>query len=139
MTDQSQLPTTINLIFNPSELDESIGPPRLDQYLVAKLPQFSRARIQKLIEEGMVFVDRSPQRPGHRLKAHANIALTVPPARELGVTGEAIALDILFEDQYLAVINKPAGMVTHPGAGNETGTLVHALMHHMQGSLSGIG
>lgn len=111
---------------------------RLDQFLVGKLDHISRAHIQKLINEGMVLVDGQVQKPSHRLKLAEIVAVTVPPPRDLAIEAEDIPVNILYEDEYLAVVNKQAGMVTHPGAGVESGTLVHALMHHMRGSLSGI-
>ena len=111
---------------------------RLDQFLANKFSYFSRSYIQKLIAQGMVLVDGTQQKPGHRLKRNQQISVSVPPNKDLHLRAEAIPLDILYEDQYLAVVNKPAGMVTHPGAGVDSGTLVHALMHHMHGSLSGI-
>lgn len=112
---------------------------RLDQFLAEQLSQFSRAQIQKLIDDGQVLVDGRAEKASLRLQSGQKITLTVPPLVASSIKPEAIPLDIIYEDEYLAVINKPTGMVTHPGAGVFSGTLVHALMHHMQGSLSGIG
>jgi 23S rRNA pseudouridine1911/1915/1917 synthase len=113
--------------------------PRLDVYLVAHLPEISRSRVQKLIEDGCVLVDSKAVKMSHRLKPGEKIEIEIPPLQELDVEAENIPLDIVYEDQYLAVIDKPAGMVTHPGAGITNGTLVNALLYHMKGGLSGIG
>jgi len=113
-------------------------PLRLDQYLSEKLTMHSRSRIQKLIEDGFVLVDGKSGKAGQKLKVNQLISVTMPPLKELGVEPQDIPLTIVFEDEYLAVVDKPVGMVTHPGAGVDSGTLVHALLHHMQGSLSGI-
>jgi len=112
--------------------------PRLDQYLAEKLRDLSRSRIQKLIDEGLVLVNEKTAKAGLKLKGAEIVTVTVPPPEALDLAAENIAIDIVYQDQYLAVINKPAGMVTHPGAGIYTGTLVNALLHHMDGSLSGI-
>jgi 23S rRNA pseudouridine1911/1915/1917 synthase len=112
--------------------------PRLDQYLVEHLPDMTRSHIQKLIADGMILVDGKTAKAGHRLKDGQMLIVSLPPAKPLEIVAEAIPIEILYEDQYLAVVNKPAGMITHPGAGADSGTLVHALMHHMRGSLSGI-
>jgi 23S rRNA pseudouridine1911/1915/1917 synthase len=113
--------------------------PRLDVYLVAHIPEISRSRVQKLIEDGCVLVDSKAVKMSHRLKPGEKIEIEMPPLQELDVDAENIPLDIVYEDQYLAVIDKPAGMVTHPGAGITNGTLVNALLYHMKGGLSGIG
>jgi 23S rRNA pseudouridine1911/1915/1917 synthase len=113
--------------------------PRLDVYLVAHIPEISRSRVQKLIEDGCVLVDSKPVKMSHRLKPGEKIEIEMPPLQELDVAAENIPLAIVYEDQYLAVIDKPAGMVTHPGAGITGGTLVNALLYHMKGGLSGIG
>jgi 23S rRNA pseudouridine1911/1915/1917 synthase len=112
---------------------------RLDQFLSSKLPDLSRSRIQRLIEDGFVKIDDSPAKSGQKLKPGQVILVGLPDAKPLELIPEDLPIKILFEDEWLAVVEKPAGMVTHPGAGVESGTLVHALMHHMKGSLSGIG
>jgi 23S rRNA pseudouridine1911/1915/1917 synthase len=122
-----------------AEFQKDEKAPRLDVYLVAHIPEISRSRVQKLIEDGCVLVDSKPVKMSHRLKPGENIEIEMPPLQELDVEAENIPLSIIYEDQYLAVIDKPAGMVTHPGAGITTGTLVNALLHHMKGGLSGIG
>jgi len=110
---------------------------RLDVFL-SGASGLSRARIQRLIEGGHVLVGGQPQKAGHRVSPGEQIQLHIPPATPLLLTPEAIPLDILHEDDDLIVLNKPAGMVVHPGAGRSTGTLVHALLAHC-GTLPGIG
>lgn len=114
---------------------------RIDQWLAAALNgELSRSRLQALIRGGHVSVDDQPvKEPKHKLAAGARIAIVLPEPEPAEPGGEAIPLDILFEDDDLIVINKPAGLVVHPGAGNPTGTLVNALIHHCGSSLSGIG
>ena len=112
---------------------------RLDQFLSAHLTEFSRSYIQKIIADELVKVDQKIGKAGQKLKPNQVILVAVPEPRALGVVPEEIPITIVFEDEHLAVVDKPAGMVTHPGAGVDSGTLVHALMHHMEGSLSGIG
>ena len=114
---------------------------RLDQWLAAKLaPDVSRSRVQALVKQGAItvagYVAAEPKR---KLAEGDTVVLTLPEAEPAEPLGEAIPLDILFEDDELVVINKPAGLVVHPGAGNWTGTLVNALIHHCGDSLSGIG
>lgn len=114
---------------------------RLDQWLAGKLaPQLSRSRIQALIKQGAIMLDGKPvSEARHKLKAGNKLAIEVPEPEPAEPSGEDIPLDILYEDNELIVINKPAGLVVHPGAGNWTGTLVNALIHHCGDSLSGIG
>ena len=113
-------------------------PMRLDVYLSRQLPNFTRSRIQKLIDSGMVTAEGEKVKSGLKLHGGEKLTVRVPENRVLAIKAQEIPLDILFEDNHLAVINKPAGMVTHPGAGVSEGTLVNALLHHCQGSLSGI-
>ncbi|OGB92079.1 MAG: pseudouridine synthase, partial [candidate division NC10 bacterium RIFCSPLOWO2_02_FULL_66_22] len=110
---------------------------RLDVFL-AGVSGLSRARIQGLIAGGHVLVGGRPQKPRHRVSAGEAIQLCIPPATPLGLVPEAIPLDVLHEDDDLIVLNKPAGMVVHPGAGRTSGTLVHALLAHCK-TLPGIG
>ena len=113
---------------------------RLDKTLATAFPDISRARFQKLIADGRVRVDgKVVDDGGVKLKPGQLIEVTVPEAAPAEPQGEAIELDIVFEDKHLIVINKPAGLVVHPGAGNENGTLVNALIAHCGASLSGIG
>ncbi|MBL8576551.1 MAG: RluA family pseudouridine synthase [Mesorhizobium sp.] len=114
---------------------------RLDQWLTHTLgADFSRSRVQALIRQGAVAVGGKPaDDPGRKLKAGDVLDLNLPEPEAAEPVGEDIPLDILYEDAELVVINKPAGLVVHPGAGNETGTLVNALIHHCGDTLSGIG
>ncbi|WP_157016501.1 RluA family pseudouridine synthase [Mesorhizobium xinjiangense] len=114
---------------------------RLDQWLAAALEgELSRSRIQALIRGGHVTVSGRPaHEPKRKLAGGETVAVTVPEAEPAEPQGEAIPLDILYEDSHLIVIDKPAGLVVHPGAGNWTGTLVNALIAHCGDTLSGIG
>jgi 23S rRNA pseudouridine1911/1915/1917 synthase len=114
---------------------------RLDQLLATKLPEVSRARVQNLIAEGKVLVDGQPSKPSHRLRGNERVEiLGAVQAAPLRAIPEDIPLDIVYEDDDLAVINKPAGMMVHAGAGatedaRNRGTLVNALLHRF-GTLS---
>ncbi len=116
----------------------SAEPVRLDVYLAAKLPGLSRSRIRKLIEGGLVVTAGKPAKAGLRLRNGDRLEITIPPPAELDVKAQDIPLAVIYEDEYLVVVNKPAGLVTHPGAGVSEGTLVNALLHHCSGTLSGI-
>ena len=114
---------------------------RLDQWLAGALgPDMSRSRVQMLIKQGAVSIAGKPIDEAKRKMAAGDVvSVEMPEPEPAEPQGEAIALDILYEDDELIVINKPAGLVVHPGAGNWTGTLVNALIHHCGDSLSGIG
>jgi 23S rRNA pseudouridine1911/1915/1917 synthase len=114
---------------------------RLDQWLAARLaPDLSRSRVQTLIRQGAVLIDGvAAGEPKRKLAAGEQVEIAMPEPEPATPQGEAIPLDILYEDDELIVVNKPAGLVVHPGAGNWTGTLVNALIHHCGDSLSGIG
>ncbi len=113
---------------------------RLDQFLGNNIEFLSRTRIKALIKDGQATLDgRKIEEPNYRVNEGDEISLVIPPAEPPEPDGEDIPLDILFEDDHLIVINKPAGLVVHPGAGNWTGTLVNALIAHCGDSLSGIG
>jgi 23S rRNA pseudouridine1911/1915/1917 synthase len=114
---------------------------RLDRFLASQLPDMSRTHIQLLMEEGRVLVDGGAMKPSHRVEHGATVTLEIPPVPLPGVDAEEIPLDILYEDRYLAVLNKPAGMIVHPGAGADSGTLVAALLHRFGGmeGLSTVG
>jgi 23S rRNA pseudouridine1911/1915/1917 synthase len=116
---------------------ESVGA-RLDQFLAAQVPGLSRARVQDLIKSGHVTLNTLPTKPNARLRAGDAIVLSEPPPVPTATVAEEIALDVLFEDDDLIVLNKPAGIVVHPAAGNWSGTIVNALLHHCR-ALSGIG
>ncbi|MGC7882224.1 RluA family pseudouridine synthase [Desulforudis sp. 1031] len=121
------------------EVDEPESGVRLDVYLADSDDlDLTRSRIQKLIAEGCVTVNGQPAgRPSYRLKAGDVVAIVVPEPVAPRVEPEDIPLDIVCEDEAVLVINKPRGMVVHPGAGNYTGTLVNALLYHCK-DLSGI-
>jgi len=113
---------------------------RLDRVLAQRVADLSRSRHKALILAGRVAIDGATIRdPGHRVNAGGRIRLDLPPPEETEIAAEDIPLDVVFEDDDLIIIDKPAGLVVHPGAGNWTGTLVNALIHHCGDSLSGIG
>ncbi len=112
---------------------------RLDAWLRAHFPEPSRSALQRLILEGNVLLNGQAALPSARVRAGDRIEVHFPPPRPASLLPEARDLDILYEDGDLLVVNKPAGMVVHPGAGRRDGTLVHALLHHCRGQLSGIG
>jgi 23S rRNA pseudouridine1911/1915/1917 synthase len=111
---------------------------RLDQFLAKRLPEFSRSRLQQLIRDGFVRLNNSASRPRQIVRGGDKIELTEPPLEKIETLPEAIPLKILFEDDDLIVINKPPGLVVHPGAGHREHTLVNALLNHCA-TLSGIG
>jgi len=111
---------------------------RLDRFLAKTAPEFSRSRIQTLIRQGYVTVNGAAPRARDMVEAGDRIALVEPPKEAIDLAPEKIALSVLFEDGDLIVINKPAGISVHPGAGRKTGTLVNALLSHCN-DLSGIG
>ena len=118
---------------------EAVGQ-RLDQWLAASLDGLSRSRVQALIRAGVVTLESETVRePSRRIAAGERFAVAVPEPDDPEPKGEPIPLDVLYEDAEIIVVNKPAGLVVHPGAGNWTGTLVNALIHHCGASLSGIG
>ena len=111
---------------------------RLDLFLTGKEPGLSRAQIQRAVAEGRVTVNGRPARAGRRVKAGDALALCIPAPRPSEVLPEEILLQILYEDPFILVVDKPAGMVVHPAAGHQGGTLVNALLHYCR-DLSGIG
>lgn len=115
------------------------APGRLDKAL-AEASGLSRERVKALLAEGRVMLDGKPA-PGSSAKVQGGtpFAITVPPAAEPEAQPEDIPLKIVHEDEHLVVVDKPAGLVVHPAAGNRDGTLVNALLHHCRGQLSGIG
>src|SRR5580692_7606467 len=116
------------------------GSPRLDRVLAVRLPQLSRSRLKALILAGQVTLKTAPIRdPAYHVAAGDTITIDVPEAVAAEPSGEGIALDIVYEDEDIIVIDKPSGLVVHPAAGHETGTLVNALIAHCGSSLSGIG
>jgi 23S rRNA pseudouridine1911/1915/1917 synthase len=110
---------------------------RLDIFLVEKGLGLSRSRIQNLISQQEVLLNGKPVKSHYKVKKNETISISVPPPIQSEIKPENIHLDILYEDEDLLVVNKPAGMVTHPAAGNYSGTLVNALLFHCK-DLSGI-
>jgi len=117
---------------------EKSEPARLDSFL-AQRPEFaSRSQIKRLIEEGNVLLKGKPAKPSAKVKSGDEIEISLPPARPCAPQAEAIPLKILYEDEHLVVVDKPAGLTTHPTPGKMTDTLVNALLYHCK-DLSGIG
>jgi 23S rRNA pseudouridine1911/1915/1917 synthase len=116
-------PTTYELAVAESNAGE-----RLDRYLAAQLPDLSRMRIQELIEARLVLIDGKPTKGAHRLRLGEKIAVHAQSRPPLRAEAESIPLDVLYEDADVIVVNKPAGMTVHAGAGNTRGTLVNALL-----------
>ena len=113
---------------------------RLDKFLAAQLPDFSRSRLQAFIKGDAVQVNGKPVRTASRTVMEGDhIHIVVPQAEEADPEAQNIPINILYEDEDLIVLNKQAGLVTHPGAGNHDQTLVNALLYHCGDSLSGIG
>lgn len=118
---------------------EHENPQRLDKFLVDQLPEFSRSRLQTLIKEGRVTVDgMKASKSGQILDRSSFIVVEIPPPQPSRLTAESIPLEIIFENGDLLVINKPAGMVVHPSAGHDSGTLVHAALAHTK-DIKGVG
>lgn len=117
-----------------------LGEGRLDSALASVLPQLSRARIQALISEDALRIGGKLATDASSKKfAGQEFELSVPAPRPDKAEAQDISLEIVFEDQHLIVVDKPAGLVVHPAAGHTDGTLVNALLHHCHGNLSGIG
>jgi 23S rRNA pseudouridine1911/1915/1917 synthase len=115
------------------------GGERLDVYLTRVMTDFSRARLQQLIKDSQVMVNGKIAKSSLKLESGDTVNINIPPPEKpLSVEAENIPLTIIYQDADIAVINKQAGLVVHPGSGNWTGTLVNALMHHIT-DLSGIG
>jgi 23S rRNA pseudouridine1911/1915/1917 synthase len=128
--------TTVNSFSNPETLNfqvsESNVDTRLDSFLAAQIDGWSRARLQRLIEDEEVLINGKPAKASYKLRAgdEIEVELTAPPA--VTFTPEDIPLEIIFEDDSLIVVNKPAGLVVHPAAGIHSGTLANALAYHFQ-------
>ena len=113
---------------------------RLDRVLAARIADLSRSRLKALVLAGRVTIGgRTILDPGHKVNAGDEVAVEVPAPEPAVPEGEPIPLNIVHEDSDIIIVDKPAGLVVHPGAGNWTGTLVNALIHHCGDSLSGIG
>lgn len=123
------------VVVGPAEAGE-----RIDRLLAARLEGLSRSRVKALILDGRVAVGaRTIRDPGYRVNAGEALAVTVPPPEPAEPRPEPVPLDVVYEDADIIVVNKPAGMVVHPAAGHQSGTLVNALIAHCGASLSGIG
>lgn len=118
-------------------LAENSNGERIDVFLAKKITDLSRSHIQKLITEGNVQVNNRNIKANYKLQSDDSIEIVIPEAKPVDIIAESIALDILYEDADVIVINKPRGMVVHPAAGNYSGTLVNALLDHCD-DLSGI-
>ena len=117
-------------------------PKRLDVFLVNRERDVSRSALQRLIELGRIRINDQIVKPSQKIKPGDRITMDVPKPEPLELKGEAIPLEILFEDDHVLVLNKPAGIVVHPAPGNWTGTLVNALLHHFEtsgGTVSTVG
>ncbi len=117
------------------------SPKRLDLFLANRDPTLSRAALQRLIREGRVRINHQPVKSSHKIKPGDRITMEVPRPEPIDLRPEPLPLEILYEDESLLVLNKPAGLVVHPAPGHWSGTLVNALLHHFgsQGMLSTIG
>ncbi len=111
---------------------------RLDLFLLEKHPSISRSQIKKLIEAKLVQVNEGLPKAGERLRIGDVVKVILPKKKDLKLAPENIPLDILYQDDYLIVLNKPPGLVVHPAPGNYSGTLVNALLYHFP-FLSGMG
>ncbi len=111
---------------------------RIDQHLASVLPELTRSRLKALIEEGHVTLGGKPIRAALRLKGGEALEVEVPPVQTTELTAQDLPLKVVFQDAHLLVLDKAAGMVVHPGAGNRDGTLVNALLFHVS-DLAGIG
>lgn len=120
------------------EADENYMDERVDKFLSSMLPEQSRSYLQKIIKDGSVLVNGKPVKASHRMEDGDEVAIDLPELKEPEIEAEDIPLDILYEDADLLMVNKPKGMVVHPSAGHNSGTLVNAVMYHCRGQLSGI-
>lgn len=111
---------------------------RIDKYLSEQLSDYSRAYIQKLLEDGQILVNNKAQKANYKLKQGDKIEITIPEPEELEILPENIPLDIVYEDNDILIVNKTKGMVVHPAPGHSSGTLVNAIMYHCKDSLSTI-
>lgn len=111
---------------------------RIDKYLSEYLEDLSRSYIQKQIEKGLLFVNDNPVKSNYKIKTDDYVSFTIPESVVPEITPENIPLEIIYEDGDVCIVNKPQGMVVHPSAGHYDGTLVNALLYHLEGRLSGI-
>ena len=111
-------------------IPEDLAGLRLDQALARMFPEYSRSRLKEWLLAGAISVDGGPKRPRDAVQGGETVILEPQPETAVRAEPEPIALDIVFEDDALLVVNKPAGLVVHPGAGNPAGTLMNGLLHH---------
>lgn len=127
-TEPDKIEATVELVVPPGYQENE----RVDVYLTRFMPNVSRNKVQVAVREGRVFVNDEPvKRPSHQVVAGDVIRAVVMRPPPIQAVAEDIPLDIMFEDEHLIVVDKPAGMVVHPAYGNRTGTLVNALLHHV--------
>ena len=112
---------------------------RLDKFVAENLTNISRSKIKSLIEKGLITVNKFKKDPDYKLELNDKISINQKSEESSKLLGEDIKLNIVYEDKDILIINKPAGLVVHPGAGNKSGTLVNALIHYCGNSLSTIG
>lgn len=120
------------------DVSDDMANSRLDKFVAARLPDLSRSRIKSLIDEQMVYLNGNASKPSAQVRAGDSVRVTIPELKPPSYEPEEIPLNVLFEDDAVIVLNKPPGLVVHPGAGNMTHTLVNALLHYAD-DLSGIG
>ena len=126
--------------YGPYAVEDADAGARLDKFLASRIETLSRARLQELIRGGRVTYEGRPATdPSMKVRRGGSAILDMPAVEAYAVEGEQVALAVVYEDESLIVIDKPAGLVVHPGAGNLKGTLVNALIAHCGASLSGIG
>ena len=123
---------------NTIEFISEGGGERIDKFLSLKMSDFTRSHIQKLTDDGYVTVNEVKVKPNYKIKSGDIIRMTIPEPEKTDIVAENIPLDIVYEDEYMLVVNKPQGMVVHPAVGNYSGTLVNALMYRCGDELSGI-
>lgn len=119
-------------------VDDTNSGIRIDKYIADMQTDLSRSYIQKLIKDEAILVDYKPVKVGFKLLAQQEILINLPEPTELNIIAENIPLDIIYEDKDIIIINKKKGMVVHPSAGHNDGTLVNALLYHCKDQLSGI-
>ena len=112
---------------------------RLDTYVASLDVRLTRSMAQKKIKDGKVLVNSKLQKESYKVKENDEIKIIIEPPKETNLKAEDIKLDVVYEDEYILVVNKAKGMVVHPGNGNPDGTLVNAVLNHCKGNLSGIG
>ncbi len=119
-------------------VDEENAGNRIDKYLSVIQSELTRSYIQKLIEEGRVFLEEKPVKANSKVKTGQRVSIQLPEPIEAEIVPEDLPINILYEDKDIIIVNKQKGMVVHPAAGHASGTLVNALLYHCKGELSGI-